>query len=108
MSSSVPAERVAFQLAEFDFKCAVSAAIRYKLADAMLKVRNAGVLAVQSAPDPLERAKQIRERVAELEAEAKRLIAEHKSLTGGPWGKVDADDLAWATAKDGVGGTDAR
>lgn len=28
-----------FQIAEFEFKCAVNAAIRFKLADAMLKAR---------------------------------------------------------------------
>ena len=33
--------QIAWQLAEFDFKCAVNAAIRYKLADAMLRVRAA-------------------------------------------------------------------
>lgn len=35
-----PAE-IEFQLAEFEFHCAVNAAIRYKLADAMLKAREA-------------------------------------------------------------------
>lgn len=35
-----PAE-IEFQLAEFDFKCAVNAAIRFRLADAMLKARAA-------------------------------------------------------------------
>ncbi len=33
--------QIAWQIAEFDFKCAVNAAIRYKLADAMLRVRAA-------------------------------------------------------------------
>lgn len=33
-------EVIAWQIAEFEFKCAVNAAIRYKLADAMLKVRS--------------------------------------------------------------------
>lgn len=32
--------QIDFQIAEFEFKCAVNAAIRYKLADAMLKVRS--------------------------------------------------------------------
>lgn len=32
---------IAFQIAEFEFKCAVNAAIRFKLADAMLKARTA-------------------------------------------------------------------
>ena len=32
---------IAWQIAEFDFKCAVNAAIRYKLADAMLRIRAA-------------------------------------------------------------------
>lgn len=31
--------QIEFQLAEFEFHCAVNAAIRYKLADAMLKER---------------------------------------------------------------------
>ncbi len=31
--------QIAYQLAEFDFMCAVNAAIRYRLADAMLKER---------------------------------------------------------------------
>jgi hypothetical protein len=31
--------QIAWQVAEFEFKCAVNAAIRYKLADAMLKAR---------------------------------------------------------------------
>jgi hypothetical protein len=53
--------------------------------------------------DPMDRAKQIRERVAELEAEVQRLRLEHESLTGGPWGKTDTDDLAWATGTPGVG-----
>lgn len=44
-----------------------------------------------------ERARKIRQRVEELEAEVKALLAEHEALTGGPWGKVDADDIAWAT-----------
>jgi hypothetical protein len=34
-------EMVAFQIAEFEFKCAVNAAIRFKLSDAMLKAREA-------------------------------------------------------------------
>ncbi len=33
------ADRVAYQLAEFHFKCAVNAAIRFALADAMIKAR---------------------------------------------------------------------
>jgi hypothetical protein len=33
--------QIAWQIEEFDFKCAVNAAIRYKLADAMLKARTA-------------------------------------------------------------------
>lgn len=45
--------------------------------------------------DPLERCKQIRERVAEMEAEVKRLTEEHNALLG--TGTVDADDIAWAT-----------
>ncbi len=32
-------DEIAFQLAEFEFKCAVDAAIRFKLADAMLEAR---------------------------------------------------------------------
>jgi hypothetical protein len=32
-------KEIEFQIAEFEFKCAVNAAIRYKLADAMLKAR---------------------------------------------------------------------
>lgn len=50
----------------------------------------------------LERAKQIRERVTQLEAEVQRLLAEHEALTGGPWRKPDADDIAWATRNRGV------
>lgn len=34
--------RVAFQIAEFEFKCQVNAAIRFKLADAMLRARKGG------------------------------------------------------------------
>lgn len=34
-------EMIAFQLAEFEFKCAVNAAIRFTLSDAMLKARKA-------------------------------------------------------------------
>lgn len=36
------AGRVAFQIAEFEFKCQVNAAIRFKLADAMLRARKGG------------------------------------------------------------------
>lgn len=32
--------QVAFQMAEFEFKCLVNAAIRYALADAMLQMRD--------------------------------------------------------------------
>lgn len=32
-------DEISFQIAEFEFKCAVNAAIRFKLADAMLKIR---------------------------------------------------------------------
>lgn len=56
--------------------------------------------------DPLERCRQIRERVAELEAEVKRLEAEHNALLG--TGVVDADDIAWATGKDGVSPSDGE
>jgi hypothetical protein len=52
------------------------------------------------ATDPLDRMKQIRGRVGELEAEIERLTKEHNALLG--TGTVDADDIAWATGKDGV------
>lgn len=32
-------QQIEFQIAEFEFKCAVNAAIRFKLADAMLEAR---------------------------------------------------------------------
>ena len=44
--------------------------------------------------DPLDRAKAIRERVAELEAERDQLIAEHSAILGS--GTVDESDIEWA------------
>jgi hypothetical protein len=69
----------------------------------LLQVPHKSAGGAGAATDPLDRCKQIRERVAELEAEVQRLVKEHETLTGGPWQKPDADDMAWATGKARVG-----
>lgn len=76
--------------------CGISAGHRELLRQALRDMHARGVLAA----DPLERCKQIRERVATIEAEREALIAEHTRLLG--TGQVDAEDMAWATGAAGV------
>ena len=71
----------------------------------MNKKHVSGVTAAPApSTDPLDRAKEIRERVDALDAEREALWQEYLRIL--PAGQIDADDLAWAAGKDGVDSPD--